>query len=67
MGIGLQASPTHRIWLKRDAVCDTSHIIKCTAGPFTGNYYHVLFIEKFDHHLEATCRIDVDLKTVDPL
>jgi hypothetical protein len=67
MGVGLEATPTHRIWLERDAVVEVGHLIKATSGPFSGTYYHSLFVEKLDHHIEVTARIDPDAKVVDPL
>lgn len=67
LGMGVEEVGTHRIWLDPDVECNHHWWIKATSGPYSGEYYRVVFIEKFDHHLEATVEIDNDAKKKDIL
>lgn len=64
---GLEEVATHRLWFEPDVVIKVNDIVKATSGPFDGEYYRVVFMEKFDHHIEATAKLDNDAKTADVL
>jgi len=67
LGAGLDENATHRIWFEAGTDVLYGDLVKGTSGPFNGNYYRVVFIEKFDHHIEITVRLDDDAKIDDPL
>jgi len=67
LGAGLDENATHRIWFAVGTDVLYGDLIKATSGPFTGSYYRVGFVEKFDHHIEVTVRLDDDMKVKDPL
>lgn len=64
---GIEEVATHRLWFEPDTVIKVNDIVKATSGPFSGEYYRVVFVEKFDHHIEATVQLDNDSKAADVL
>ncbi len=67
LGAGLDENATHRIWFVAGTDVLYADLIKATSGPFAGNYYRVVFLENFDHHLEVKVQLDDDAKKDDPL
>jgi hypothetical protein len=59
---GIEEVATHRLWFRPDVSIAVNDLVKATSGPYAGEYYRVVFVEKFDHHIEATVQLDNDSK-----
>jgi len=64
---GIEEVATHRLWFEPDVSIAVNDLIKATTAPYAGEYYRVVFVEKFDHHIEATVQMDNDAKEADDL
>jgi len=64
---GIEEVATHRMWFEPGVSIAVNDIVKATSAPYAGEYYRVIFVEKFDHHIEATVQLDNDAKEADGL